>query len=370
MSNGTNSKAESLINVDLGDRSYPIYIGSGQLQAVGLSRFIQGNKVLIVTNTTVAELYLSALRAQLEDKQVDCVILNDGEQFKSLETLNLIFTHLLENNHDRKTTLIALGGGVVGDITGFAAACYQRGVPFIQVPTTLLSQVDSSVGGKTAVNHAMGKNMIGAFYQPQAVIIDTHSLSTLPESEFSAGMAEVIKYGLIADAEFFVWLEENSQALKDRDSCALTYAIERSCVNKAQVVSADETEQGVRAILNLGHTFGHAIETFQQYSGWLHGEAVAAGMVMAAHLSMMSGGVSQQQYQRIVKLISFWSLPVAPPENMQVDDFMQLMYRDKKVLDGQLRLVLLEAVGKAVVTSDFNTDDLQQMLSETCSKIS
>ena len=368
MSNGINSKAESLINVDLDDRSYPIYIGSGQLKAVELSRFVQGNKVLIVTNTTVAALYLSDLKAQLEDKRVDCVILNDGEKYKSLETLDLIFTHLLENNHDRKTTLIALGGGVVGDITGFAAACYQRGVPFIQVPTTLLSQVDSSVGGKTAVNHPMGKNMIGAFYQPQAVVIDTHSLSSLPQSEFSAGMAEVIKYGLIADAEFFAWLEENSQSLKDRDSGALTHAIERSCINKANVVSADETEQGVRAILNLGHTFGHAIETFQKYAGWLHGEAVAAGMVMAAHLSMMSGGISQQQYQRIKQLIGFWSLPVAPPSDMKVDDFMRLMYRDKKVLDGQLRLVLLESLGGAVVTSDFNTEDLQQMLLETCSQ--
>jgi 3-dehydroquinate synthase len=368
MIDGINSKTKSMINVDLDDRSYPIFIGSGQLQVVDLSRFIQGNKALIVTNTTVAELYLTDLKAQLGDKQVDCVILNDGEQFKSLETLDLIFTHLLENNHDRKTTLIALGGGVVGDITGFAAACYQRGVPFIQVPTTLLSQVDSSVGGKTAVNHPMGKNMIGAFYQPQAVIIDTNSLSTLPDSEFSAGMAEVIKYGLIADAEFFVWLEENSQALKDRDSGALTYAIERSCINKAKVVSADETEQGVRAILNLGHTFGHAMETFQAYSGWLHGEAVAAGMVMAARLSMMTGGVSQQQYQRIKQLIGFWSLPVTPPSEMKVDDFMRLMYRDKKVLDGQFRLVLLEAVGKAVVTSDFNAEDLQQMLLEACSE--
>jgi len=367
MSNAINSHTESLIEVDLGDRSYPIYIGSGQLAAVGISRFIQGNKVLIVTNTTVADLYLSALQAQLEDKQVDCVVLNDGEQYKSIETLNLIFTHLLENNHDRKTTLIALGGGVVGDITGFAAACYQRGVPFVQVPTTLLSQVDSSVGGKTAVNHSLGKNMIGAFYQPQAVIVDTDSLDTLPEREFSAGMAEVIKYGLIADAEFFVWLEKNSEVLKRGDKVALAYAIEQSCLNKAKVVSADETEQGMRAILNLGHTFGHAIETFQQYSGWLHGEAVAAGMVMASHLSMMSGGLSLQQLERIKRLISDWGLPVAPPPEMGVDDFMQLMYRDKKVLDGQLRLVLLEALGKAVVTGDFSTDDLQQLLLESCS---
>jgi len=368
MSNATNSPAESLIYVELGERSYPIYIGSGQLAAVGISRFIQGKKALVVTNTTIAPLYLSALQSQLQDKQVDCVILDDGEQYKNLETLNLIFNQLLENNHDRKTTLIALGGGVIGDITGFAAACYQRGVPFIQVPTTLLSQVDSSVGGKTAVNHSLGKNMIGAFYQPQAVIIDTDSLGTLPEREFSAGMAEVIKYGLIADAEFFAWLEENSGALKRGDQRALSYAIEQSCLNKAKVVSADETEQGIRAILNLGHTFGHAIETFQQYSGWLHGEAVAAGMVMASHLSLLSGGISQQQLDRIKRLISDWSLPVAPPADMNIDDFMQLMYRDKKVLDGQLRLVLLQELGQAVVTSDFQADLLRQVLLEDCSE--
>lgn len=365
MSDHNNSPSTAQINVALEDRSYPIFIGSGQMAAVGISRFIQGKKVLIVTNTTVSKLYLSALESQLVDKQVDSIVLEDGEQFKNLETLNSILTQLLENNHDRKTTLIALGGGVIGDITGFAAACYQRGVPFIQVPTTLLSQVDSSVGGKTAVNHPLGKNMIGAFYQPQAVIIDTDSLSTLPEREFSAGMAEVIKYGLIADADFFCWLEENSSALMQADKEALTYAIERSCSNKAKVVSADETEQGIRAILNLGHTFGHAIETFQNYSGWLHGEAVAAGMVMASKLSLIMGGLSQSEFDRIKNLIQLWSLPVSPPAEMTADDFNQLMYRDKKVLDGQLRLVLLRALGDAVVTAEYSPESLQTVLSSS-----
>ena len=368
MTGQNNTPSMAQINVELEDRSYPIFIGSGQIAAVGISRYIQGNKVLIVTNTTVAKLYLSSLEEQLSDKQVDSIILSDGEQYKNIETLNSILTQLLENKHDRKTTLIALGGGVVGDITGFAAACYQRGVPFIQVPTTLLSQVDSSVGGKTAVNHPLGKNMIGAFYQPQAVVIDTDSLSTLPEREFSAGMAEVIKYGLIADADFFEWLEVNSAALKKGDQAALTFAIERSCINKAKIVSADETEQGVRAILNLGHTFGHAIETFQNYKGWLHGEAVATGMVMASKLSMMMSGLSQSEYDRVKNLIKSWSLPVAPPQDMTAEDFNLLMYRDKKVLDGELRLVLLRALGDAEVTSEFCVESLQTVMSSSFSE--
>jgi 3-dehydroquinate synthase len=368
MSEQNNSPSTALINVELEDRSYPIFIGSGQLAAVGISRFVQGKKVLIVTNTTVAKFYLSALEGELNDKQVDSIILDDGEQFKNLDTLNSILTKLLDSQHDRKTTLIALGGGVVGDITGFAAACYQRGVPFIQVPTTLLSQVDSSVGGKTAVNHPLGKNMIGAFYQPQAVVIDTDCLATLPKREFSAGMAEVIKYGLIADAEFFDWLEQNSAALKQGDQASLTYAIERSCLNKAKVVSADETEQGIRAILNLGHTFGHAIETFQNYSGWLHGEAVAAGMVMASKLSLMMGGLSQSEFDRVKNLIKSWSLPVAPPADMTAEDFNMLMYRDKKVLDGELRLVLLRALGDAEVTSDYSVESLQTVISSSFSE--
>lgn len=366
--NSNNSAAPvTSIDVDLGDRSYPIHIGSGQLSQANIGQYIAGKKALIVTNKTIAPLYLQALLDQLEAKQVDSVILEDGEQFKNLDTLNQIFTQLLDSHHDRKTTLIALGGGVVGDMTGFAAASYQRGVPFIQVPTTLLAQVDSSVGGKTAVNHPLGKNMIGAFYQPQAVIIDTDTLSTLPDREFCAGMAEVIKYGLIADADFFSWLETNTQALLQRDGQALVAAIERSCLNKAQVVSADETEQGVRAILNLGHTFGHAIETFQQYTDWLHGEAVAAGMVMAAQLSQLAGGMSQQDVDRTKALISSFNLPVRPPENMTADDFMALMVRDKKVLDGQLRLVLLKSLGEAEVSDSFQLDWLETTLKDACS---
>lgn len=354
------------ISVDLGARSYPICIGSGQISQADISQYVQGKKALIVSNETIAPLYLDAILAQLQDKQVDQVILRDGEQFKNLDNLNLIFTQLIEKQHDRKTTLIALGGGVVGDMTGFAAASYQRGVPFIQIPTTLLAQVDSSVGGKTAVNHPLGKNMIGAFYQPQAVIIDTDTLATLPNREFCAGMAEVIKYGLISDYGFFQWLEANVEALLAREPEALAYAVEHSCLNKAKVVSADETEQGVRAILNLGHTFGHAIETFQRYTGLLHGEAVAVGMVMAAELSQLSGALSESDVQRTKALIAAFSLPVTPPQTMQADDFMALMVRDKKVLDGQLRLVLLKNIGSAVVTADFSLQRLEETLVKAC----
>ena len=355
------------VQVSLGDRSYPIFIGSDEIRKADIAGYVSGKKVLIVTNQTIAPLYLELLERQLTDKQVSRVILADGEQHKNLDTLNLIFDQLIGDHHDRKTTLIALGGGVVGDMTGFAAACYQRGVPFIQIPTTLLAQVDSSVGGKTAVNHAMGKNMIGAFYQPQAVIIDTDTLSTLPDREFHAGLAEVIKYGLIVDADFFHWLENNIDLLLQRDKPALAYAIELSCVSKARVVAEDETEQGIRAILNLGHTFGHAIETFQHYKQWIHGEAVAAGMVMAAELSMISGDLTEADLQRVKGLLQRCALPVAPPADMKADDFTQLMLRDKKVLDGQLRLVLLQRLGEACVTDQFSTDHLNQLLSKACS---
>ena len=354
------------VQVSLGDRSYPIFIGSDEIRRADIASYISGKKVLIVTNETIAPLYLESLKRQLTDKQVDSVILADGEQHKNLGTLNLIFDQLIGNHHDRKTTLIALGGGVVGDMTGFAAACYQRGVPFIQIPTTLLAQVDSSVGGKTAVNHAMGKNMIGAFYQPQAVIIDTDTLSTLPDREFHAGLAEVIKYGLIADADFFRWLESNVDLLLQRDKQALAYAIELSCVCKARIVAEDETEQGIRAILNLGHTFGHAIETFQNYKQWIHGEAVAAGIVMAAQLSVISGDLSEADLQRTKALLQHCSLPVAPPADMTAEDFTQLMLRDKKVLDGQLRLVLLKCLGEACVTDQFAVDHLNQVLIKAC----
>ena len=354
------------VQVSLGDRSYPIFIGSDEIRSANIASYISGKKVLIVSNETIAPLYLESLKRQLTDKQVDSVILADGEQYKNLDTLNLIFDQLIGNHHDRKTTLIALGGGVVGDMTGFAAACYQRGVPFIQIPTTLLAQVDSSVGGKTAVNHAMGKNMIGAFYQPQAVIIDTGTLSTLPDREFYAGLAEVIKYGLIVDADFFRWLENNIDLLLQRDKQALAYAIELSCVCKARIVAEDETEQGIRAILNLGHTFGHAIETFQNYKQWIHGEAVAAGMVMAAQLSVISGDLPEADLQRTKALLQHCSLPVAPPADMTAEDFTQLMLRDKKVLDGQLRLVLLKELGEACVTDQFSIDHLNQVLSKAC----
>jgi 3-dehydroquinate synthase len=336
------------------------------MAAANIAQYIQGQKALIVTNASIAPLYLQALQDQLSGVQVDTVILQDGERYKTLETLNEIFTQLIQCQHDRKTTLIALGGGVVGDMTGFAAASYQRGVPFIQVPTTLLAQVDSSVGGKTAVNHSLGKNMIGAFYQPRAVIIDTNTLSTLPDREFRAGLAEVIKYGLIADPAFFTWLEQQKQALLARDAEALAYAIQRSCINKAEVVSADETEQGIRAILNLGHTFGHAIETFQQYKDWLHGEAVAAGMHMAANLSLLAGKISADDLQRITALLADCGLPVQPPSDMTADDFLNLMVRDKKVLDGQLRLVLLNSIGNATVSADFESKWLHQTLADTC----
>lgn len=354
------------VQVSLGDRSYPIFIGSDEIRSADIASYISGKKVLIVSNETIAPLYLESLKRQLTDKQVDSVILADGEQYKNLDTLNLIFDQLIGNHHDRKTTLIALGGGVVGDMTGFAAACYQRGVPFIQIPTTLLAQVDSSVGGKTAVNHAMGKNMIGAFYQPQAVIIDTDTLSTLPDREFYAGLAEVIKYGLIVDADFFRWLENNIDLLLQRDKQALAYAIELSCVCKARIVAEDETEQGIRAILNLGHTFGHAIETFQNYKQWIHGEAVAAGMVMAAQLSVISGDLPEADLQRTKALLQHCLLPVAPPADMTAEDFTQLMLRDKKVLDGQLRLVLLKELGEACVTDQFSIDHLNQVLSKAC----
>ena len=365
-SESLDSKASKTITVDLGDRSYPINIGPKQISLVDLNQYIQGGKVLIVTNETIAPLYLSSITAVLTTKQVDVVALPDGERFKTLDNLNSIFTKLLENNHDRKTTLIALGGGVVGDMTGFAAASYQRGVPFIQIPTTLLAQVDSSVGGKTAVNHPLGKNMVGAFHQPIAVIIDTDTLATLPERQFFAGMAEVIKYGLIADYSFFEWLEANAEALMRRDKSALSIAIERSCINKAKIVSADETEQGIRAILNLGHTFGHAIETFQAYQGWLHGEAVAAGMVMALDLSMNAGSLSQIDVDRGKKLISMFSLPVAPPGDMPADAFMRLMHRDKKVFDGQLRLVLLRSLGDGYVSQDFTQAWMDATLAKFC----
>ena len=358
--------ASKVVQVDLGDRSYPIFIGSAELSRVNLNTYIQGQKALIVTNDTIASLYLDLVLGSLDEKQVDVVVLPDGERFKNLDHLNWIFTKLIEKKHDRKTTLIALGGGVVGDMAGFAAASYQRGVPFIQIPTTLLAQVDSSVGGKTGVNHALGKNMLGAFHQPRAVVIDLNVLNTLPNKQFAAGMAEVIKYGLITDYDFLQWLETNAQKLLNRDENALAYAIEKSCIDKAMIVSADETEQGMRAILNLGHTFGHAIETFQEYTGFLHGEAVAIGMLMAMEASVLAGHLVDQDVQRIRSLLDVFSLPSRPPDDMVSTDFTSLMYRDKKVLDGKLRLVLLRALGDAYVEVDSSESLLEKVLISAC----
>jgi 3-dehydroquinate synthase len=352
------------LSVDLGDRSYPIFTGSELFSDPEyLQPYIHGQQVCVVTNETIAPLYLQQLKEVLGDKDILEIVLPDGERYNSLDTLNLIFDQLLAARHNRTTTLIALGGGVTGDMTGFAAACYQRGVDFIQVPTTLLAMVDSSVGGKTGVNHALGKNMIGAFYQPNCVLADTDLLKTLPERELSAGIAEVIKYGLISDYDFFVWLEQNMEKLLAKDEAALAYAIDRSCQNKASVVARDEREGGIRAILNFGHTFGHAIETAQGYGVWLHGEAVAAGMVMAADLSQRMGMICKDDLNRLVNILKQAKLPVIAPSTMTSEDFIALMSVDKKVLDGRLRLVLLQSMGEAVVTSDIDRTLLLQTFS-------
>ncbi|MCL6414949.1 3-dehydroquinate synthase [Aestuariirhabdus sp. Z084] len=351
------------LTVDLDIRSYPIHIGQQLLQhSELLTKHISGNQVLIVSNETVAPLYMDTVVAGLDDYEVSVSVLPDGEQYKTLETLSLIYDSLLENRHNRTTTLIALGGGVVGDMAGFAAASYQRGVKFIQIPTTLLSQVDSSVGGKTGVNHPLGKNMIGAFHQPQLVLVDLDSLSTLPDRELSAGIAEVIKYGLLYDDAFYGWLKASMEKLVERDVEALQYAIYRSCEIKAEIVAADEKESGQRALLNLGHTFGHAIETHQGYGQWLHGEAVAVGMLMAADLSARLGWIANSDVAGLKKLLLRAGLPVVPPTDMSAEDFISLMAVDKKVMDGALRLVLLKPMGHAVISSDFPIDLLQQTL--------
>ncbi|MGO1501584.1 MAG: 3-dehydroquinate synthase [Marinobacter sp.] len=352
--------------VDLGERSYPIMIGEGMLGGYDLSGYVGGYQVMIVTNDVVGPLYLEQAKACFPGKTVDTVVLPDGEKHKDWQTLNLIFDALLENRHTRKTTLVALGGGVVGDMTGFAAASYQRGVPFIQIPTTLLSQVDSSVGGKTGINHPLGKNMIGAFHQPEVVMIDTDTLQSLPPREVSAGLAEVIKYGLIRDTAFLGWLEATIEPLAACDSKALAEAILRSCACKADVVAQDERENGLRATLNLGHTFGHAIETFAGYGNWLHGEAVGTGMIMAADLSAREGLISPSDYDRVVHIVHSASLPVRPPAEMTPADFMSLMAVDKKNVDGQLRLVLLRSIGDAVITSQASPENLTATLEAFC----
>jgi len=352
------------LTVPLGERSYPIHIGAGLLKQANLiTPHLKRKQVAIVTNTTVAPLYLEGLAQSLRDHGVAIipVVLADGEAHKNGATLNLIYDALLQNRCERGTTLIALGGGVIGDLTGYAAATYLRGVPFIQIPTTLLSQVDSSVGGKTGINHPLGKNMIGAFYQPQLVLADIDTLKTLPDREFSAGMAEVIKYGLIRDLPFFNWLEANMTKLMALDPDALNYAIYRSCENKAEVVIADEHENGERALLNLGHTFGHAIENAMGYGVWLHGEAVAAGTIMAADLSYRMGWVNAEEIARIKRIFSAAKLPIEPPD-LGYERYLDLMGLDKKVVDGKIRFVLQQGIGKSVITSDYDKQLLQQTL--------
>jgi len=356
------------LTVQLAERSYPIHIGVGVLNRADLLLpHLKQKKVVVVSNTTVAPLYLDRLRSTLEKAGISVlpVILPDGERYKTWETLNLIFDSLLGAHCERSTTLIALGGGVIGDMGGFAAACYQRGMPFIQVPTTLLSLVDSSVGGKTAINHPLGKNMIGAFYQPKLVLADIATLDTLPDRELRAGLAEVIKYGLIRDPEFFVWLEGNMESLLAREREALAYAVYRSCENKAEVVAADERESGERALLNLGHTFGHAIETGLGYGEWLHGEAIAAGTLIAAELSKRLGWIDGASVARIESLFLRAGLPVygAP---LGATRYLELMRHDKKVQDGKLRLVLLSDIGKGVIFDAADEEMIMAAIDARC----
>lgn len=351
------------LHVDLGDRSYPIYIGTGLLgKAELVTPHVRGSQVLIVSNETVAPLYLEKAQQMFADFRTEAVILPDGEQYKTLEVWNRIFDGLLEKRFDRSCTLVALGGGVIGDMTGFAAACYQRGVDFIQIPTTLLAQVDSSVGGKTGVNHPLGKNMIGAFHQPRCVIADTGTLNTLDDRQLSAGIAEVIKYGLINDLAFFEWLEANMEALLAREPAALAYAIERSCQDKATIVAADEKESGQRALLNLGHTFGHAIETGMGYGEWLHGEAVATGMLLAAELSAHMGWLDNEAVTRIRSLLTKARLPVQAPAELSSHRFLELMAVDKKVQNGQLRLILMKGLGQSVISAEATASQITAML--------
>lgn len=351
------------LNVALNERSYPIFIGSDLSLTEHLLSYVHGRQVMIVSNTVVAPLYLARYVDVLQSagKTVAQCILPDGESYKTLESVNLIFDALMKHRFNRDCVVLALGGGVVGDMAGFAAASFQRGVDFIQVPTTLLSQVDSSVGGKTGVNHLLGKNMIGAFKQPKLVLADMSLLSTLSDRELSAGLAEVIKYALIGDLPFLDWLEVHIDRLVERDPVLLAEAVFRSCQHKARIVAADEHEQGERALLNLGHTFGHAIESFMGYGEWLHGEAVAVGMLMAADLSLRLGWLKKMDVTRIRNLLIAAKLPVTVPE-IGSDVFLRLMGQDKKVLDGQLRLVLLSEIGQGIITRDFDLQLLLQTL--------
>jgi len=355
------------VSIDLGNRSYPIHIGSGLIEQQGLLASLVRDRAMIVTNETIAPLYLDKTLAALGNVPSASVILPDGESFKNLDELNKIFSALLAENFDRNCTLIALGGGVIGDMTGYAAASYQRGVDFIQLPTTLLAQVDSSVGGKTAVNHELGKNMIGAFHQPIAVIADMDTLQSLDDRELRAGLAEVIKYGFIIDSDFFTWLEENMDALLARDTDATAFAVKRSCEIKARVVEADEKEHGLRALLNLGHTFGHAIEAAMGYGHWLHGEAVSAGIAMAMDTSKRLNLIDENVEARGLGLLQRAGLPITPPTEMTEDTFLRYMARDKKVLSGNIRLILLDEIGQSHVSQDFDHGALHATLSHFCS---
>ena len=360
------------LTLSLGAHSYPILIGGGLLTAVDqIQPFLRSPRIALVSNTTVAPLYLERLVGAMEKAGIGVtpIILPDGEAYKNWESLNLIHDALLAARCDRSTMIVALGGGVIGDLAGFAAATYQRGVPFIQIPTTLLSQVDSSVGGKTGINHPRGKNMIGAFWQPKLVLADTDALQSLPARELSSGMAEVIKYGLIRDLPFLEWLEANMEGLMARDGQLLAQAIERSCANKAEVVAADEFEtakEGGRALLNLGHTFGHAIETGMGYGEWLHGEAVAAGTMMAAELSRRLGWLSAADVERVRALMLRAGLPVSGPD-LGVSRYLELMSHDKKVIAGSLRLILLKGLGQAVIHADAPSADIAAAI-EACSR--
>ena len=353
----------AILNVELGERSYPIFVDSGLLSRREIfQQYVSANEVMVVTDETVAPLYLDILLNTLSGFNVTCHVLPDGEEHKSLATLAELLDTMVAAPCSRETTLIALGGGVVGDIAGFAASCYQRGINYLQVPTTLLAQVDSAVGGKTAVNHVRGKNLIGAFYQPSCVITDTDTLSTLDSRQLSAGIAEVVKYGCIRDAEFFAWLEQNIDKLSKCDRDAVSHTIIECCRNKAELVAIDEVEQGARALLNLGHTFGHAIETVTGYGAWLHGEAVSAGISLAANMSCRLGWLKEEDVERIRALLRRANLPVSAPAEMTAADFMLNMARDKKVVGGRIRLILLKAIGDATVVSDYPDEVLQTVL--------
>lgn len=348
------------VEVQLGERSYTISIDTG-LSAIEPS-VASARQVVIVSNPLVASYYLDQVKALFQTEPLH-ILIPDGEAYKNLASFEQVLSFLLEKGMSRDMLLVALGGGVIGDLTGFVAASYQRGVRFLQIPTTLLSQVDSSVGGKTAVNHPLGKNMIGAFKQPCQVLIDTTMLQTLSEKEFAAGMAEVIKYGLIGDASFFHWLAENQQQIQQKDAETLAFMIQRCCQMKADIVSRDETEQGDRALLNLGHTFGHAIEAHLGYGSWLHGEAVAAGMVMAAQLACSRGWLTEQEVQQISSVITQFGLPAAPPDSMKMKDFMPFMKTDKKVKNGKMRFVLPVALGQTAIIDDVTEQELLKVFS-------